>query len=240
MFSSFEERLATFESWPQAYKPDFVRKLAFLGQYSLKDQNLSTCCIYCKKRLEDWQVSEDPFTEHLNHQINCPLFKINSKNSKMAFIKASSFSKKSKDYIDCLMKLPFIIVSIKPSSDVVCCAKCGFVYDSSTADSLLLSNHKCKFKYIQRPTTANLSKSDKCQFYIRLFSGHIGIDQYLESEVYIPKKEREVFDFLINAVEVTPFETVKSFIERASPVFVERISKRLKSIEAKAFKEHDI
>ncbi|KAJ8310476.1 hypothetical protein KUTeg_012341 [Tegillarca granosa] len=69
----FEERINTFNTWPQ-YKPCKM-KMAHAG-FVFTGQSDITECPSCKLKLHNWLRNDNPVDEHLKHSPTCIYLKV--------------------------------------------------------------------------------------------------------------------------------------------------------------------
>ncbi|EZA58697.1 baculoviral IAP repeat-containing protein 5 [Ooceraea biroi] len=78
-------RIKTYDKWPfkQSDKCN-VECMAAAGFYSIgndDDPDLVECFI-CGKQLDGWEPLDDPWSEHIKHNSDCPYVKLNKQDEK--------------------------------------------------------------------------------------------------------------------------------------------------------------
>ncbi|CAD1481257.1 unnamed protein product [Heterotrigona itama] len=73
-------RLKTFEDWPfqssdNSCNPEKMAAAGFFAVGSKEEPDLVECFI-CSKQLDGWNPDDDPWEEHVQHQLNCPFINL--------------------------------------------------------------------------------------------------------------------------------------------------------------------
>ena len=241
---SYEERLETFRDWPKEFRPLFVRRLAVMGQYALKDSSLTTVCVYCRKVLEGWCITDVPLVEHADHNDNeCPLFRLslismrkrlfashrgekgceaaeNDAEKKMhQRTRPPSFSRDDTVRIES----KFLQFNIRRGVPFKFCHCCGSVTEG----------HRCRAS-MEKINTGNL---EGCRsFYIRWLRGDYieQMDRYLETSVFIPARFTESIRFILEGLkDFKPMESIQSVAEEGIETLARAFNHSLKELEKK-------
>lgn len=238
---SYEERLATFGQWPKEFRPVLVSKLALIGQYSADTASLTTVCVYCHKKLEDWKTTDVPLVEHFKHNNNCVLFYLRYSMARKVLL----YLHRSQDATG--VKLPsglqwhrrrktgirgidafqaesqmFIQLDIRRSVPFEFCAMCG------SADKL----HGCQFRKVAPYDPA--APSAPRAFYIRWLRGDYleQIDSYMKHDVYIPDGKKEVVRLILEKSRgAKPFDSLRSTISETMHQLLADFEHQIKMLE---------
>ncbi|CAH2013702.1 unnamed protein product [Acanthoscelides obtectus] len=85
-FHSKEKRRQTFTSWvfedDVECNADALAEAGFI-YVGTKDEPDSTQCFVCKKTLDGWEAEDNPWSEHLKHQKDCPFAALQKSQSKL-------------------------------------------------------------------------------------------------------------------------------------------------------------
>lgn len=224
--NSYEERLATFSAWPDEFKPVFVKKLALMGQYSLQHEMLSTKCIFCDKKLEDWHLNDEPFAEHYLHNNGCLLFRLGRAESRKKMMEIQVCSTQHEEVPHAaLSRGVFGQINLRKGIPFYFCLKCG-------ASKL---SHRCTRRFLRHVRTHNSSDG----FYIRLFKGEFlsAIDSYMENDVFVPEPARDILQYIFEHTDPNAFETLDSFISRGVDHLVRSFSSETKTLKLESIED---
>lgn len=219
---SYEERLESFSKWPESYKQHMIKRLAIIGQFALSGKDtLCTECIFCKKRLEDWKISDDPLFEHSMRNTNCPLFSLGKTAAKRKFEELSKSEKVDSESTcsDSVLKTTMISYNIKKNLPVRFCIICG-----STTNS-----HNCRkrVKFCKE-------KGEDVQYWQRFFNGEFleVIEGYLSKKLMIPDDKKSLYMDIIEFVkDPKPTETVEDVLERGIETILDLFDNEMKDLE---------
>ncbi|KAI4291173.1 hypothetical protein PAPHI01_0447 [Pancytospora philotis] len=236
---SYEARLASFRSWPAELRETLAKKLALIGQHALAGDGdgeaLTTVCVYCDKKMQDWRRDDDPLTEHMRHNNNCLLFHLERLRARQVLHRlheadgpgtgvdlsgvkwtAARLPKQlalaEGSEAQLLAKKCFIRFDIKESVPFSFCYLCG-------ASELV---HSCWQRSRRLSTTSAQLTADTAArplFYIEWLKGkHLDrIGRYLASDLCIPNAQRDTIRALLDAAPAArPFETIGDFVTRAA------------------------
>lgn len=228
---SFQERMNSFKNWPSEYRT-FTKKLAIMGQYSMNDYELKTCCFYCGNENCKWNKSEIPLLAHLKMNSECPIYKIANKTGRreISLLTKSSEEgekcRKLSDENEKLIESNFVQLNIT-KSDIFLCVKCG-------ASSNI--KHTCKGGRIQK--IAENIDFESAQFYIKYLNGEFltEISKLIKRTVTLEKEQKVIISSFLNEFTSNlPFQTLESFLSDCSDLVYSEIEKRMKKIEKDAF-----
>jgi len=223
---SYEERLETFAGWPEEYLGAFVKHLAIIGQYSVDETALTTVCVYCQKRLEDWKIDDDPLLEHHKHNGECPIYRLYTVAGRKQVLEMNS-NIKNKRELGSLASRSFTQMNIKKDRPFIFCIGCG-----STN-----KNHKCK-----TPVPKNQSRqwTHNHRFYVKLLRGKIQeeIGLYLEGKLEIPEKHEESIKSLLELVpDRCSYDSIEDVLKRGIEEALKELEGQLISMEKNVINE---
>lgn len=219
---SYEERLETFSKWPENYRQHMTKRLAMIGQFALSGKDtLCTECVFCKKRLEDWKISDDPLFEHSIRNTNCPLFSLGKTAAKKKFEELSQSERVDSEPIcsDSALKTTMIAYNIKKNLPIRFCIICG-----STSNS-----HSCK----KRVKFCKV-KGEDTQYWQRFFDGEFieTIEVYLSNNLMIPDDKKSFYLDIIEFVkEPKPTDTIEDVLERGIETILDLFDNEMKDLE---------
>ncbi|KAH0952163.1 hypothetical protein HN011_012083 [Eciton burchellii] len=77
-------RIKTYENWPfKSSDKCNVEHMAAAGFYVVGDDEPDLVeCFICGKQLNGWESHDDPWSEHIKHQSDCPYVKLNKQDEK--------------------------------------------------------------------------------------------------------------------------------------------------------------
>lgn len=185
---SYEQRLFTFKNWPEKYKPLYIKKLAILGQHSTDSETLTTCCVYCKKKIEAWNLEDETLIEHIKHNNNCILFELRFMRKRKELIGFDDLI--DKDELNNLSKTNFVRFDIKKNTPFLFCGMCGS----------MKKEHNCiKKGFVKTKVDVNKYFTSSC-FYLKWLRGDFieQIDKYLNNEIFVPKMYYGIVEELIS------------------------------------------
>ncbi|ORD96417.1 hypothetical protein HERIO_1654 [Hepatospora eriocheir] len=181
---SFEERLATFQNWPRKFTETFINNLCVLGHYSIREltEGFITKCIYCDSEHNNWDINDDPFTEHKNS--NCPIFSLHTKIGREKVNSLTNFS--------CSCKA--ICIELRKNTKFIFCPSCGKNKEFSDIESALV--HSCCDCVSVKKITA---KSNN--YYVDFFKGRYNsmILQYLNPKsLSINESDLDLIEYVVS------------------------------------------
>ncbi|KAL6121725.1 hypothetical protein NUSPORA_01310 [Nucleospora cyclopteri] len=221
--NSFEERFLSFKDWPRKFSLDFILKMCVIGQYSTSKTSLETACIYCKKHREEWDINDDPLTEHQRE--NCCIFRLHTRAGRDEFNKTCGF--------ECSCKA--LCVQLGKGEKFVFCASCGRVApDFDGSESMLIESfllHKC----CPCGTVRKFNKKARTHsFYINYLKGEYNtqIMKHIESEGYeIPEEKMDLVRFVIEKCRMNPLERADTVVEAGMSVLTRELEEEMKKLE---------
>lgn len=196
---SFQERMKTFEKWPENYGVATPACLSIAGFtcVSAEEGNLTVRCVYCSKTLESWESTDLPAREHYLHMTKCPLFNVNLIASRMALFRGWEGDARP------LCRLGFVKYNLG-ASDFIFCYKCGSVD----------RGHACR-----RSLGARYDAEKQTDvFFYSLIEGAYEreVGRYLEVNVFIPGQLKEQVRMLVGQMSVmgSTEDAVKAYVDR--------------------------
>lgn len=247
---SYVQRLESFNDWPEKHRNKLAKKLAIAGQFALENEVLSTQCVFCGKRLQDWSITDNPLVEHSQHNNSCPLFELNTKDGRMKLNRFAGLKMERavKNYLDKLVDKgnngminvnlrktikekkynssnKMIAVNIKRNISIIFCAACGSID----------KEHKCGTEVLK-----GIQTGENKQFWQRFFEGEYLdlIDKYTDKDVLISKESCDVISYLIKNTKNLYFnETVETVLKRSIDDFIDKFNSELKNIESEILED---